>query len=178
MQDQEILSGLQQRDEQTIAWVMAKYARLMWPVTSAVLKNVGSDQDVEECIADVFIELWQNPCRFDPQRGSLKSWLCMRARCKAIDCYRMLTKHSTLPLDSAMMVSRMGLQEQLQEEESRQALIVAVNSLSVAEREMLIRRYYYEQKPRQIAKALDMSVKQVDNGLYRAKQKLREKIRR
>ena len=69
MQDQEILSGLQRRDEQAIALAMAKYARLLWPVASAVLKNVGSDQDVEECIADVFIELWQNPCRFDPRRG-------------------------------------------------------------------------------------------------------------
>lgn len=176
MQDQEILAGLRQRDEQTISLIMAKYSRLMWPIASVVLKNVGSDQDVEECIADVFVELWQEPCRFDPQRGNLKSWLCMRARCRAVDCYRVLSKHSTIPLDSAMMVSRMGLQEKLLREESRQELITAVNALSDVERDILVRRYYYEQKPRQIATALDMSVKQVDNSLYRSKQKLREKI--
>ena len=177
MKEDVILSGLQQRDEQMIGFVITQYSRLLWQIAAAVLNNVGSEQDVEECIADVFVELWQYPDRFDPRRGSLKSWLCMRARCKAIDRYRELSRYRTVPLEGAMMVSRMGLQDALLLTETRQDLTAAVQSLSAVERDILIRRYYYEQKPRQIATALELSVKQVNNYLYRSKQKLKETIR-
>ena len=131
---------------------------------------------MEECVADVFIDLWTNPGKYDPEKGSLKSWLCMIARCKAIDKYRALSRHSTVPLEGVMMAGRMGLQDAYIQEETKRELVAAVKALTNIERDILIRRYYYEQKPRDIAKALDLSVKKVDNYLYRAKQKLRSAI--
>ena len=59
MKEEAILSGIKSRDEKAIAYVIRKYSRLLWPVAAAVLKNVGSEQDVEECVADVFIHLWK-----------------------------------------------------------------------------------------------------------------------
>lgn len=176
MKDEAILSGIKGRDEKVIGYVITKYARLLWPVAAAVLKNVGSEQDVEECVADVFIHLWEHPDKFDPQRGNLKSWLCMVARSRAIDRYRELARRSTVPLESAMMAGRLGVQDALLREETRQELIAAINALADTEKDILIRRYYYEQKPKEIARALDLSVKQVDNYLYRSKQKLRHAV--
>lgn len=176
MQDETVISGIKGRDEKVIQEVMVKYAKLLWPIAAAVLKNVGSEQDVEECIADVFIDLWEHPERFDPGKGSLKSWLCMVTRCRAIDCYRTLSRHSTVPLEGAMMAGRMGMQDALLQEETKRELAAAVNALADMERDILIRRYYFEQKPREIAKALDLTVKQVDNYLFRSKQKLRKAI--
>ncbi|MBQ3491343.1 MAG: sigma-70 family RNA polymerase sigma factor, partial [Oscillospiraceae bacterium] len=116
------------------------------------------------------------PDKYDAARGTLKTWLCMVARCKAIDRYRTLSRHSTVPLESAMMAGRMGIQDALLQEETKRELVAAVNALADVEKDILIRRYYYEQKPREIAKALDMPVKQVENHLYRSKQKLRKAI--
>jgi DNA-directed RNA polymerase specialized sigma24 family protein len=39
-----------------------------------------------------------------------------------------------------------------------------------------LRRYYYQQKPKDIAVAVDLSVKQVENRLFRAKQSLRKQL--
>ena len=176
MKDIIVIYGIKERDECMINEVIDKYSKLLWPIASAVLKNVGSEQDVEECIADVFIDLWENPDKYDAQRGTLKSWLCMVARCKAIDRYRILSKRNTVPLEGAMMAGRMGMQDALLQEETKRELAAAVNALADVERDILIRRYYYEQKPREIAKALDLSVKQVENHLFRSKQKLRKAI--
>ena len=176
MNDKTAISGIKSQDERVINEVIDKYSKLLWPIVSAVLKNVGTEQDVEECIADVFIDLWEYPDKYSPERGSLKSWLCMVARCKAIDRYRVLSKHNNVPLEGAMMASRMGIQDALMQEETKRELVAAVNALADIERDILIRRYYYEQKPRDIARALDLSVKQVDNYLFRSKQKLRKAI--
>lgn len=70
----------------------------------------------------------------------------------------------------------MGVIDDILKEETRRTLIAVINALGEPDREILIRRYYYEQKPKEIALALDMSAKQVDNRLYQTKLKLREAL--
>lgn len=173
MRDDTLIQAVSNQDPDTMNHIIDQYARLLWPIVSAVLKNIGSDQDVEEVVADTFIYLWQHPDRFDPARGTLKTLLCVIARTRAIDRYRELTRRSTLPLEEAVLSQGLGLQEQLLQEERRKELLSAVNGLEEPAREILIRRYFYNQKPREIALALDMTVKQVDNSLYRSKRALR-----
>ena len=73
-----------------------------------------------------------------------------------------------------MLSTGMEMQEKLIQQEIRQELMAAVRELEEPNREILIRRYYHDQKPRQIALAMGLSVKQVDNSLFRSKRHLRE----
>lgn len=130
MNDERTITAIKNRNEAAINEVITKYSKLLWAVAGAVLNNMGSTQDVEECVADTFIYLWEHPDKYDPQRGKLKTWLSIVARTQAVNRCR----------------------------------------------EILIRRYYYDQKPKEIALAMDMSVKQVDNRLYQTKLKLRESL--
>lgn len=176
MREEAIVTAISNRDEDAMNDVIDKYSRLLWPIASAVLRNVGSVQDAEEVVADAFIFLWEHPEKFDPKRGSLKTMLCVVARSRAIDRYRELTRRNTVPLEETVLADRFGLQEQLMQEETRRELLAAVNALGEPGREILVRRYYYDQKPREIALALGMTVKQVDNSLYRSKRSLREAL--
>lgn len=174
MQDKQLAAAIARGEGDAMNTVMNRYARLLWQIAAAVLKNVGSEADVEECVADAFIYLWRNPERFDPQRGTLKSFLCMVVRSRAIDRFRQLTRNPVLPLEEAVLSATVGMQEELMSRETRRELIAAVNALGEPGREILLRRYYYNQKPREIALAMDLTVKQVDNSLYRSKRQLRE----
>ena len=53
--------------------IINKYSRLLWSVAAKILDGLGNEQDAEECVADVFIELWKEPEKFDVNRGTLKS---------------------------------------------------------------------------------------------------------
>ena len=176
MNDKAAIAGIRDQNGIVINGIIDKYSKLLWTIAAAVLKNVGSEQDVEECVADAFIYLWQHPEKFDPSRGSLKTLLCILVRSRAIDRYRQITRHRELPLEEAVLSVSRGMQEELIGRETRQELIAAVNALGEPGREILVRRYYFNQKPRQIALALGMTVKQVDNSLYRSKRQLRQTL--
>ena len=152
------------------------FAKLLWAVAGAVLNNMGSTQDVEECVADTFIYLWEHPDKYDPQRGKLKTWLSIVARTQAVNRCREISKRNTISLENTDFIDQLGVVDNILEAETRKSLIAAVNALGEPDREILIRRYYYDQKPKEIALAMDMSVKQVDNRLYQTKLKLRESL--
>lgn len=176
MNDERMITAIKNRNEAAINEVITKYSKLLWSVAGAVLNNIGSIQDVEECVADTFIYLWEHPEKYNPQRGKLKTWLSIIARTQAVNRCREIAKRNIVPLEDTDFIDQLGIVDTFLEAETRRALLAAVNALGEPDREILIRRYYYDQKPKEIALALDMSVKQVDNRLYQTKLKLRESL--
>ena len=176
MNDERVITEIENRREYAINEVITKYSKLLWSIAGAVLNNIGSTQDVEECVADTFIYLWEHPEKYNSQRGKLKTWLSIIVRTQAVNRCREIARRNTVSLESTGFIEQLGIADSFVEAENRRALLAAVNALCEPEREILIRRYYYGQTPKEIALALDMSVKQVDNRLYQTKLKLREAL--
>lgn len=174
MTDEKTILDIKNRKEAAINQVINKYSRLLWYISRKILRNIGSDEDVEECVADCFLHLWENPQSFDPQRGNLKTWLSILVRSKSYDRCREILRRNTLSIEKNLFGIGLDAADDFLKQESIDALHSAMEKLSEQEREILIRRYYYEQKPREIAAALALSVKQVDNHLYHSKRKLRD----
>lgn len=89
---------------------------------------------------------------------------------------REIAKRNTVPLEDTDFIVHIGIVNDILKEESRRALLATISALGEPDREILFRRYYYDQKPKEIALALDMSTKQVNNRLYQTKLKLREAL--
>jgi len=52
-------------------------------------KRILSDQaKAEEVVQEVFLRLWNHPERFDPERGTLRSYLLAQAHSRAVDVLR------------------------------------------------------------------------------------------
>lgn len=172
MQEKNIIDAIKAGDEQAMQKIICRYSRLLWSIVGAVLSQVGTTEDMEECVADVFIDLWEHPQKYDESRGSLKAWLSVIARNKAIDRYRQKTKIQTIPLEETVL-AQMGVEPEI---ENREGLQEALAELTEEEREILLRRYVYQQKPKEMAVALGLSVKQIENRLYRIKAKMRKQM--
>ena len=178
LNDKKIISAIAARDERMLAFVVQKYSKLLWKIAASILNNAASAQDVEECVADVFIYLWQYPEKYDPDKAKLSSWLSVVARSKAVDSYRRITRKREISMEE-IMVHSLGYaennvaEEEMEERHSRDKLRSCIDELDEREKDLVMRRYYYEQKPAEIAVALDMPKKQVENRLYYVRQKLR-----
>ena len=172
MQEKKIVDAIKAGDEQAMQKIICRYSRLLWSIVGAVLSQVGTTEDMEECVADVFIDLWEHPQKYDESRGSLKAWLSVIARNKAIDRYRQKTKIQTIPLEETVL-AQMGVEPEM---ENREGLQEALAELTEEEKEILLRRYVYQQKPKEMAVALGLSVKQIENRLYRIKAKMRKQM--
>lgn len=173
MNDKKIISAIINRDEQMFTFVVQKYTKLLWKIAASVLINAASVQDVEECVADVFIYLWQYPEKYDPDRAKLSSWLSVIARTKAIDRYRQNIRKRELPMEEIVAEGLTHAEISVMDAE-KEKLLSCIGKLDEKEKELIIRRYYYEQKPTEIALVLDIPKKQVENKLYYAKQKLKK----
>lgn len=92
MGDKKIILDIQNRNEKTFEYVINKYSKLLWNVVASVLINASSVCDIEECVADVFIYLWEHPEKYDQEKGKFSSWFSMVARSRAIDRFRKIMK--------------------------------------------------------------------------------------
>ncbi|MEJ7635624.1 ECF RNA polymerase sigma factor SigK [Aeromicrobium sp.] len=83
------LSGLLGRvargDEAAFA---AIYDALGASVYGLARRVVRDPSRAEEISQEVFIQIWQSAVRFDPQRGSAKSWVLTLAHRRAVDAVR------------------------------------------------------------------------------------------
>lgn len=172
MWDERIIGAIRRREEEAISQVMTRYSRLLWSVAGAVLKN-APEQDIEECVADAFIYLWQHPEQYDPQRGTLKSWLAMVAKSRALDRVRKLSRRRELSLEEGF-----GPEPEEEPELWTGGMEELLEGLNEEDRELFRRRYGEEQKPGEIAREMGLPVKLVENRLYRGRQKLRRRLER
>lgn len=72
-------------DAQALGELYDRYAGLGLAVA---LRVVGSKDEAEDVVHDAFVAAWRKIDRFDPARGSLRSWLLTVIRNRAIDRVR------------------------------------------------------------------------------------------
>ena len=173
MQDDVIIKKIINGDQEAFAYIIDAYNKLLWVIVSGILSSIGSAQDIEECISDVYIELWKKPKAFIKQKGTLKNYLAVIAKNKALDRYRALSKHKIIEIDEAIKASDDDLLDYIIDKEMYAALYEAINALTEPNKEIIIRRYFFEEKPACISEKTAIPVKEVENRLYQSKLKLR-----
>ena len=176
MNDTKLIQLIQENDEEAIELLMIKYSKLLWKVADGVLNQIGSTEDTEEVVADVFISIWQKPELFSESRSTLKNYLCLICKSKAIDKFRVLTRNAAADIDNLALSSKLELEDSLIRKEKLNLVYDAIASLPEEEQGIIIRRFIYDQKPQSIAKATGMNIRQIENIIYRSKIKIRDFI--
>lgn len=99
--DDDLAQRLHERNPEALETLISRYSREIYYFIRVVLDGIGVAQDAEECVNDLFVAVWQEIDSFDPVRGTLRTWLTMRAKYIALDRRRQLCRRQAYNMQSA-----------------------------------------------------------------------------
>ncbi len=162
------------RDPAALSEFQTAYTPLIRYIISPILPD---EADREECLSDVLMLVWNRVETFDPQKGSLTSWLTALTRNAALNRRRASrTRPDSGPLDEAMADPAATPEEALLQKEQARAIRRAVDRLPRRDRDLFYRKYYYYQSTAQMAAELGLSERAVEGRLYRIRKRLQNDL--
>ena len=105
--DASLLALVRSGDENAMASLYDRYARVVYSVAIRVLRDPASAEDI---LQEVFMQIWRTPDSFIAARGSLGGWLAVVARNRSIDALR--RKRPATNVDDIALASSFNLADE------------------------------------------------------------------
>lgn len=93
MPDSELIRQIKRGNALALGALYDRHASVLLASLTRVL---GSQQEAEDVLHEVFLEVWERAADYDESRGSVRAWLVMRARSRGLDRLRALGRQRSL----------------------------------------------------------------------------------
>ena len=154
-----------------------QYYRYVYAIVCRLVRDCGTQEDVEDCVADTFAEIITHA---DSIRGdSLKAYIGRAAHNKALNYCRSLNRRAqhSVPLDDAPEPAGDELEPQSEERELRRQLLAAIEQLGEPDATIIMQKYYCGRSMQDIAKAVGLSAHTAQVRCGRALKKLQKALK-
>lgn len=178
MEDERIVDLYWDRDENAITQTEQKYGKYCHQIAFNVLKSI---EDSEECVNDTWNKAWNSMP--DARPLQLRAFLGKICRNLALDRYR--GNHS-LKRGSGQMemiyeeleecVGRNDVEDILEQKELERVINDFVAGMKKEERVIFVRRYWYMESVKDIARNLYISEAKVKTKLFRSRKQLADAL--
>lgn len=161
--------------------VFDEYYNYVYTIVFNKLRSAASREDVDECVSDVFSDIFLRYDENSSYSGDIKGFVSVVAARRAVDMFRRLTAkgRDTVPLDDELSLhipSDTDIEEESDKRQMCHAVLNAVKSLGEPDSTLMIQKYYYNRSSEDIAEMADMKPAAVRKRLSRAVKKLREML--
>ncbi|HWG74205.1 MAG TPA: sigma-70 family RNA polymerase sigma factor [Acidimicrobiales bacterium] len=139
--------------QEALAEAFRRHAGAVYGLARRVL---GDPSRGEEIVQEVFLRLWNHPDRFDPERGSLRSFLLAQAHGRAVDVLRSDTARRKREERDALATAEAGydVEHEVWDLAIADRLKAALSVLPDEERRAIELAYWGGQTYREVAVAL------------------------
>jgi RNA polymerase sigma-70 factor, ECF subfamily len=151
--DANLVVSVSRWEEEALAEVYRRHAGAVYGLARRVLVNV---QVAEEVAQEIFLGLWSNPQRYDPERGSLRSFLLTQTHGRAVDLIRSESSRRVREEREARLTAEAGydIDHEVWDLTVAQQLREVVAALPVPEREAIELAYFGGHTYREVATIL------------------------
>lgn len=175
--DAQLVTSIGRYSEVALAEVYRRHGGAVFGLARRVLDNAAEAEDVTQ---EVFLRLWNQPERFDPSRGSLRSFLLAQSHARSVDVIRSQNSRRVREANDAMKTARAdyNLQNEAWDLALAHQVAQALASLPEVERRAIELAYFEGRTYVQVAEILDQpegTVKsRIRNGMRRMRAALVE----
>jgi RNA polymerase sigma-70 factor (ECF subfamily) len=171
--DVNLLHAVARRNEAALASLYDRYRLILFGLLVRIL---GSREEAEDILQEVFIQVWRRAADFDEQRGKPFTWLVTLARSRAIDRLRQLRARERLVTANAQEApaEASDAAEDAYRSEQKEIVSGALAQLPADQRQTLLLAYFEGLTQSEIAKRLGAPLGTVKTRMRTGMIKLRE----
>jgi RNA polymerase sigma-70 factor (ECF subfamily) len=174
--DGSLIQQIAQRKSAALSELYDRYARIMYAVA---FKMLGSVEESEEVVLDVFNQVWNTAASYTDNRGRVAGWLFMMTRSRTLDRLRAKqrqAKVATASVEAVQTQTNRGTplpEENLMVQERRERVLAALAKIPEEQRLVLEMAYYGGQSQSEIAAQTGLSLGTVKTRIRLGLNKLR-----
>jgi len=171
--DADLLRAIAQRDETALGSLYDRYRLILFGLLVRIL---GSREEAEDVLQEVFIQVWRRAADFDEQRGKAFTWLVTLARSRAIDRLRQLSARDRLATATAQEApsEASDAAQDAYQAEQKEIVAAALAQLPEEQRQTLLLAYFEGLTQSEIATRLQAPLGTIKTRMRSGMIKLRE----
>lgn len=177
-QDIQLLQRIAQQDQAALSQLYDRYARIIYAVA---YRSLGSVEESEEVVLDVFAQVWRSAANYDPKRSRVDTWIFMMQRSRTLDRLRSLQRRTkvtqaTMAVTSQESFTGLDPRDDLIISERRARVLQALDKLPTEQRQVIELAYYQGLSQSEIATQTGLALGTVKTRIRLGLNKLRSAL--
>jgi RNA polymerase sigma-70 factor, ECF subfamily len=168
--DTDLVAAITAGDRAALGHLYDRYVSLLLGLAQRIL---GDAREAEDLLHDVFLEVWRQAGAYDPARGTVRAWLVMRMRSRALDRRKAAGFARVVSIEERRLPDPAPGAEDPLLAPDRQAVRRALAELPAEQRQVLELGYFEGLSSSEIALRIDAPVGTVKSRVAAALAKLR-----
>jgi len=171
-----LVARIAKQDQTALATLYDRYANLLYGVAFKIL---GTAEETEEAVLDVFQQVWRTAARYNPQKARVDTWLFMQVRSRALDKLRSkkrISRTQQISLDAIDMEAQAPTKNPVEDVivlERRKLIVTAMQQLPPEQRQVIELAYFQGLTHSEIATQTGVAIGTIKTRIRLALNKLR-----
>lgn len=176
MEDSEILMLLWERKEQALSELERKYGTRL----KLLAHRMVSEEDAEECVNDTYLAVWNSvPPNRPEYLFAYAAKICRNLALNKIEREQAAKRSATVvELSTELMECIPGNTSAKDEQGLRELMIKFLGELPEEKRKLFLRRYWYGESVKELAKAFGYREGKVKSMLFRLRKQLWNELKK
>lgn len=158
-----------------------EYCNYVYAVVFNRLRSCASPEDIEECVGDVFADIYVFYDSDGDFSGDIKGFVGTVARRKAVDTYNRLVSKKLVTVsadddEARNIASDENVEDIVEQKEFRRILLDKIAELGEPDSTIIIQKYYYGRSAKEISELVSLTPENVRVRSGRAVKRLKEML--
>lgn len=151
MDDRELVAEAARGEVKAFAALYERFAGIMLATAKRMLGDKGGAEDL---VHDVFMEVWRNCDNYDPSRATVRTWILVRLRSRALDRLRSASVRREVTTDDVAPTRPAPASEDPSLAPDRAAVVQALAALPEDQRTVIELSYFHGLSSSEIAERM------------------------
>lgn len=152
-------------DAAALGLLYDRYGTLLFSVGVRILSDRHAAEDL---VQDVFLEAWRKSAEYDPARASVRTWLILRARSRALDRLMSASARRTVSMEDVTVPEPAASGTGMDNRADADRVHLALADLSAEQRQVLELTFFQGLSSGEIARQVGVPVGTVKSRLRAA----------